>query len=269
MMDNAIQTGLRLAAFVVTMTVMLAWEHVGPKRRQSAAPARRIRNLAVAALGTLLTRIVFPAGAVGVAVFASERSLGIAPALQLPWLVAAPVTVFLLDLTVYLQHRLFHAVPALWRLHRVHHADPDFDATTGVRFHPVEILLSMALKGVVIVSLGAPPEAVLTFEILLNATALFNHGNVRIAPWIDRGLRLLIVTPDMHRIHHSIRQEETASNFGFNLPWWDRLFRTYRPTSAAAQETMPIGIRGLEREQVATLRWMLVSPAAVAGTLNE
>ena len=150
-----------------------------------------------------------------------------------------------LDLVIYLQHVMFHAVPLLWRLHRVHHADLGFDVTTGTRFHPLEILLSMGLKGFVIAALGPPPVAVLVFEVLLNATSMFNHGNVRIPERIDRVLRRVVVTPDMHRVHHSIEVDEANSNFGFNLPWWDRLFGTYREAPRAPHEDLTIGIRGL------------------------
>ena len=147
-----------------------------------------------------------------------------------------------LDFAIYLQHRLFHGVPLLWRLHRVHHADLDVDATTGNRFHPIEILLSMAIKFGVIAAIGAPALGVLLFEILLNATSLFNHANLRIPNWLEPGLRWLVVTPDMHRVHHSIHRDETDSNFGFNLPWWDRMFRTYRPQPRDGHEGITLGI---------------------------
>ena len=177
-----------------------------------------------------------------------------------PAWVAVPVSVILLDLAIYLQHVLFHAVPALWRLHRMHHADLEFDVTTGVRFHPVEILLSMLIKLGVITALGAPAVAVLLFEVLLNATSMFNHGNVRLPRRLDGVLRWLVVTPEMHRVHHSIAPRETNSNFGFNLPWWDRLFGTYRAEPAAGHEGMTIGIEQFRDPRELRLDRMLLQP---------
>ena len=165
-----------------------------------------------------------------------------------------------LDLAIYLQHVLFHAVPALWRLHRMHHADLEFDVTTGARFHPIEILLSMGIKLGVVAALGAPAIAVLIFEVLLNATSMFNHSNVRMPVWIDRVLRWIVVTPDMHRVHHSIVARETNSNFGFNLPWWDRLFGTYRDQPAAGHEAMTIGIEQFREPAEQRLDRMLTQP---------
>jgi sterol desaturase/sphingolipid hydroxylase (fatty acid hydroxylase superfamily) len=169
-------------------------------------------------------------------------------------------SVVILDLAIYLQHVLFHAVPVLWRLHRMHHADLEFDVSTGLRFHPIEILLSMLIKFAVVVALGAPALSVLVFEVLLNATSMFNHANVRIPTWIDRVLRWIVVTPDMHRVHHSILSRETNSNFGFNLPWWDRLFGTYRAQPVAGHENMTIGIEQFRDSRELGLDRMLVQP---------
>lgn len=180
--------------------------------------------------------------------------------LELPVWVAVIASLLLLDLAIYLQHLALHAVPALWRLHRVHHADLEFDVTTGVRFHPVEILLSMGFKLAVIAALGPPAVAVLVFELLLNASSMFNHGNVRMPPVVDRLLRWIVVTPDMHRVHHSIRPEETNSNFGFNLPWWDRLFGTYRSQPTAGHEAMTIGIEQFRTRRDLWLDRMLIQP---------
>jgi sterol desaturase/sphingolipid hydroxylase (fatty acid hydroxylase superfamily) len=171
-----------------------------------------------------------------------ESGAGLLNQVGVPYPVAVVVSILVLDLVIYLQHLMFHAVPILWRLHRMHHADLDFDVTTGARFHPIEIVLSMLIKFAAIAVLGPPAVAVLVFEVLLNATAMFNHGNVRIPPAWDRVLRWVVVTPDMHRVHHSIEAPETNSNFGFNLPWWDRLFGTYRAQPAAGHEGMTIGI---------------------------
>jgi sterol desaturase/sphingolipid hydroxylase (fatty acid hydroxylase superfamily) len=178
----------------------------------------------------------------------------------LPVWASVLVAVMALDLAIYLQHVLFHAVPALWRLHRMHHADQEIDVTTGARFHPIEILLSMGIKLGVVAALGAPAAAVLIFEVLLNATAMFNHSNVRMPTWLDRGLRWVVVTPDMHRVHHSIVARETNSNFGFNLPWWDRLFGTYRGQPAAGHDAMIVGIEQFREPAEQRLDRMLTQP---------
>jgi sterol desaturase/sphingolipid hydroxylase (fatty acid hydroxylase superfamily) len=205
-------------------------------------------------------RILFPAGAVGLALLAEAKGWGLLKVWQVPGWVAVAVSVVALDLAIYLQHVMFHAVPALWRLHRMHHADQDFDVTTGARFHPVEIVLSMVLKLAVVAALGAPAVAVLVFEVLLNATAMFNHSNVRLPPALDRLVRWLIVTPDMHRVHHSVLETETNSNFGFNLPWWDRLFGTYRDQPEAGHEAMTIGVRQFRDAEEQRLDRMLTQP---------
>jgi len=178
----------------------------------------------------------------------------------LPDWLAVIFSVIILDLALYLQHVLFHAVPFLWRFHRVHHTDLDIDASTGLRFHTLEILLSMGIKAAVVIVLGAPALAVLAFEILLNATSIFSHGNARLPLRLDRVLRLFLVTPDMHRVHHSVIVRETSSNFGFNLPWWDYLFGTYRQQPAAGHSSMTIGLPQFQDERVGRLPWMLVLP---------
>ncbi len=234
---------VRLAAFAGVFVLMALWEILVPKRRQAIGRLRRWPgNLAISVVATLAVRLIFPAAAVGAALFAQARGWGLFQSLQAPHALSVIVSVIALDLAIYFQHRLFHAVPALWRLHRVHHADLELDVTTGLRFHPLEILLSMILKFGVVITLGAPAVAVLIFEVLLNATTMFNHGNVRLPPRLDAALRFLLVTPDMHRVHHSIVRRETDSNFGFNLPWWDRLFGTYRAQPAAGHIGMTIGI---------------------------
>jgi sterol desaturase/sphingolipid hydroxylase (fatty acid hydroxylase superfamily) len=252
---------LRLAAFAGILSVMAVWEAVLPRRRRAVARAVRWPgNLAVAALDTLLVRLIFPVAAVGLAALAAEREWGLLNNLELPAWAGMVCAFVLLDLAIYLQHVLVHAVPALWRLHRMHHADLDFDATTGVRFHPLEMLLSMALKLVVVAAIGAPAVAVLIFEVVLNATSLFNHGNVGLPQRLDGALRLLVVTPDMHRVHHSAIPGETNSNFGFNLPWWDRLFGTYRAAPAAGHEGMMIGLAEFRDPAQLRLDRMLVQP---------
>jgi sterol desaturase/sphingolipid hydroxylase (fatty acid hydroxylase superfamily) len=237
------EPAIRLIAFAGIFALMAAWEVLAPRRAQQIGRGTRWpSNIAIVALDTALVRLAFPMTAVGLAMVAEAKGWGLFQAWSIPVWMAVPLAVILLDLAIYLQHVLFHAVPALWRLHRMHHADLDFDVTTGARFHPIEIVLSMGIKLGVIAALGAPAVAVLIFEVALNATAMFNHSNVRMPAWIDRALRWIVVTPDMHRVHHSIVARETNSNFGFNLPWWDRLFGTYRDQPAAGHQAMTIGI---------------------------
>jgi sterol desaturase/sphingolipid hydroxylase (fatty acid hydroxylase superfamily) len=203
---------------------------------------------------------MFPTTAVGLALVAESQGWGLLHATNLPAWVSVLLAVAALDLAIYLQHVLFHAVPVLWRLHRMHHADLEIDVTTGARFHPIEILLSMGIKLGVVAALGAPAVAVFVFEVLLNATSMFNHSNVRMPAWLDRVLRWVVVTPDMHRVHHSIVVRETNSNFGFNLPWWDRLFGTYRDRPTAGHETMIIGIEQFREPAEQRLDRMLTQP---------
>lgn len=247
------QAPLRLGAFVTLLGAMAAWEALAPRRALSVSRLRRwSSNLGIVALGTVTVRFAFPLAAVALAVLAQQRGWGLMNQYELPFAAAVLASVVALDLAIYLQHVMFHAVPALWRLHRVHHADLDYDVTTGARFHPIEIALSMLVKMAVIVVLGPPAAAVLIFEVVLNATALFNHANVRLPAALERALRLAIVTPDMHRVHHSIEEHETNSNFGFNLSVWDRLFRTYKAQPDAGHERMTIGIRDFRDPRLAT-----------------
>ncbi len=235
---------VRLSFFFGILVLMAVWEIVAPRRALTVSKVLRwANNLGIVFLNSILLRLVFPAAAVGMAVFAQSRGWGIFNYFEAPYGVAVLVSVVFLDFAIYLQHVMFHAVPALWRLHRMHHADLDFDVTTGARFHPIEILLSMLIKFAVIVVLGPPAVAVVIFEVLLNATAMFNHSNVRMPTGLDGVLRLFVVTPDMHRVHHSIEDHEANSNFGFNLPWWDRLFGTYKTQPDAGHVDMTIGIR--------------------------
>jgi sterol desaturase/sphingolipid hydroxylase (fatty acid hydroxylase superfamily) len=215
----------------------------------------------VVAIDTAVLRLLFPTAAVGLAMFAESRDLGLFSLLRLPQWAAFVLGVVLLDLAIYLQHVMFHAVPAFWRLHRMHHADLDIDVTTGLRFHPVEIVLSMLIKLGVILMLGPPAVSVLIFEVLLNATSMFNHSNAYIPVAVDRVLRWLVVTPDMHRVHHSVEEYETNSNFGFNLPWWDRLFGTYRGQPRAGHEGMTIGLTSFRDEKICiSIKGMLLIP---------
>ena len=257
----SIELFIRLAAFGVVLAATFAWELLAPLRDQRIGRlARWPSNFGVVALDALVVRLLLPIGAVALALLAEAWGWGLFNALGLPAWAAIPLGVIVLDLAIYLQHVLFHAVPALWRLHRMHHADLEFDVTTGVRFHPIEILLSMAIKLGVVAALGAPAVAVLVFEVLLNATSMFNHANGRLPGGLDRALRWVVVTPDMHRVHHSIRSRETNSNFGFNLPWWDRLFGTYRAQPEAGHLAMVIGIDQFRDARELRLDHMLTQP---------
>jgi len=221
----------------------LRQEILAPKRALTVSKAVRwANNLGLVFFNSFLLRLIFPAAAVGMAAFVSAQGWGIFNYYEAPFWLTVIVSVVIMDFIIYLQHVMVHAIPVLWRLHRVHHADLDIDVTTGARFHPIEIILSMLIKFATIVVLGPPVVAVVIFEVLLNATAMFNHGNVRLPKQLDRALRWFIVTPDMHRVHHSVEDDEANSNFGFNLPWWDRLFGTYRDQPRAGHEAMTIGI---------------------------
>ena len=240
---------------------MALWEAASPRRRRSYSRLTRWpSNLAIVVLNTGLLRILLSATAVSLAVLGAQRGWGLLNNLPLASWSRIIASVILLDLAIYLQHVMFHAVPALWRVHRMHHADLDFDVTTGARFHPFEIILSMLIKFGVIAAVGASSAGVLIFEVLLNASSMLNHGNVRIAMGVDRYLRWLVVTPDMHRVHHSIVVAETNSNFGFNLPWWDRLLGTYRAQPAAGHEEMTIGIEQFRDGRELWLDRMLLQP---------
>jgi sterol desaturase/sphingolipid hydroxylase (fatty acid hydroxylase superfamily) len=255
------EPSIRLIFFASVLAVMAGWETLAPRRRRLMSRwVRWPSNLGIVALNTLALRSTFPVAAVGLAAVADGSGWGLLNNVGLPEWIKIVGAVVLLDLAIYLQHVMFHAVPALWRLHRMHHADLDFDVTTGARFHPVEILLSMGLKLAVIAALGAPQVAVVIFEVVLNATAMFNHANVRLPEKVDRVLRWVVVTPDMHRVHHSTVPNETNSNFGFNSPWWDRLLGTYRPQPAAGHEAMTIGLDDFRDPAQLRLDRMLVQP---------
>jgi sterol desaturase/sphingolipid hydroxylase (fatty acid hydroxylase superfamily) len=241
---------------------MALWEKLAPRRQLAGSqPWRWLSNVGIAVLNTVLLRLVFPTAAVGSAVFAREHGWGLLNTIDLPLWLSVLLSIILLDLIIYGQHVLLHRWSVGWSIHKVHHADPGFDVTTGLRFHPIEILLSMGIKILAISLLGIPALAVLIFEILLNATAMFNHSNIAWPDSIDRCCRLFIVTPDMHRIHHSVIPAETNSNFGFNLTCWDRLFGTYRAEPLLGQEQMSIGLMEYQQDQrVEQLPWMLILP---------
>jgi len=252
---------VRLTAFLGVLATMALWEIAAPRRRRDVPRVIRwTNNLALVIVDTVILRLTFPILAVGLAVMGEDRGWGLFNNLDIPVWAAALVSMLLLDLAIYLQHVMFHAVPALWRLHRMHHADLDFDATTGLRFHPVEIVISMAIKLAVVAALGPPAFAVLLFEVILNATALFNHANINLPVSIDRWLRWVLVTPDMHRVHHSVDPRETNSNYGFNLPWWDRLLGSYVAQPAKGHTAMQIGIEQFRTKRDLWIDRMLIQP---------
>jgi sterol desaturase/sphingolipid hydroxylase (fatty acid hydroxylase superfamily) len=255
------EASVRMAAFIGILSAMMAWELAAPRRRLDVPRVIRwSNNLGLVVIDTAILRLAFPVLAVGIASLAQSKGWGLFNVVDVPVWVAVVASILILDLAIYLQHVIFHAVPALWRLHRMHHADLDFDATTGLRFHPVEIVLSMAIKLAVVGAIGAPPVAVLAFEVILNATSLFNHGNVLLPPAVDRVLRLVLVTPDMHRVHHSSDPRETNSNYGFSVPWWDRLLGTYVAQPAKGHVDMEIGIEQFRTERDLWLDRMLLQP---------
>ena len=262
------ETGIRLAFYLGVFGLMALWELLAPRRSLTVSKSMRwTHNLGLVFLNTLILRLLFPAAAVGVAMFATNNGWGLLNHFRISYPLAIVLSVVALDLVIYFQHVLLHAVPTLWRFHRVHHADLDYDVTTGSRFHPLEIVLSMLIKFCAILVLGAPAVAVVIFEVVLNAMAMFNHGNVGLPPAIDRVLRLLVVTPDMHRVHHSVEDNEANSNFGFNLSLWDRLFGTYIDQPRDGHAGMTIGIHQYrEPEQVSRLTGMLALP--FAGKVN-
>lgn len=252
---------VRLSSFAGLFAVFAVWELLAPRRTQRHS--RRVRwfnNLAIMVLNGLVVRLGIPLAAVGTAIAAQDQGLGLLNQVALPaWMVMA-VAIVALDLILYLQHLLFHHVDFLWRLHRMHHADLEVDVTTGLRFHPIEIVLSMAIKMAAVLVLGAPVVAVIAFEVLLNASSLFNHANIRMPDKVDRVLRYFIVTPDMHRVHHSVARQETDSNFGFNVPWWDYLFGTYRASPQAGHIGMKVGIEHFRTPRDLWLDHLLLQP---------
>lgn len=256
------EAGIRLGYFLGVFLAMAAWEVFAPRRVLHVGKVRRWgSNLGLVAFNSVLLRFITPLGAVGFALYAESQNWGLFNTVNAPLWLAILVSVIVLDFAIYLQHVMFHAVPLFWRLHMVHHADLDFDVTTGLRFHTVEILLSMAIKASVVLLLGPPAASVLIFEVLLNATSMFNHSNVKMPLGFDHVLRWLVVTPDMHRVHHSIHSRETNSNFGFNLPWWDRLMGTYRSQPAEGHQEMTIGLTEIRDERIADqLHHMLLLP---------
>jgi len=255
------EAAVRLGFFVGVFISVAVCELLSPRRvLTTSKPVRWISNLGVVLIDTVTVRLLFPVIGIHIAYTAQEKGFGLLNVLDLPEWMSVIIGILVLDLVVYLQHLMFHAVPLIWRLHMMHHADLDYDVTTGLRFHPIEIVISMIIKMTAIAALGPSVFTVILFEIILNATAMFNHGNLKLPLAVDKYLRLLVVTPDMHRVHHSVTIRETNSNFGFNFPWWDRLFRTYRPQPAAGHEGMTIGLAQFRDPKKNNLLWMLIMP---------
>jgi sterol desaturase/sphingolipid hydroxylase (fatty acid hydroxylase superfamily) len=252
---------MRLLVFTGVIGGLALAEMLWPRRARAMRRVHRWpHNLSLVAAGTAAVRVVAPAGVVTAALLAETRGWGLLRDVRVAPAVGWAVSVLALDFAVYAQHVAMHKAPWLWRLHRVHHADVDVDVTTGVRFHPIELLLSLGVKGGTTVLIGAPAGAVLLFEVLLNATAMFSHANVSLPAIVDRGLRLLVVTPDMHRVHHSLDRREADSNYGFNVPWWDRVFGTYRPEPLHPHESMLLGVTSFRSVDDQRIDRLLVQP---------
>jgi len=255
------EAAIRIAFFAGIFVLVALGELVRPRRPLQTSKGRRwFANIGIVVINTVVLRLIFPAGAVGLALWVNARGWGLFNLVAWPYALEVVLAAVVLDFVIYLQHVMFHAVPSLWRLHMMHHADLDYDLTTGTRFHPIEILLSMVIKFAAIAVLGAPALGVIIFEILLNGTAMFNHGNLYLPLGLDRVLRWVVVTPDMHRVHHSVFPSETNSNFGFNLPWWDRLLGTYRPQPRLGHDGMTIGLNQFRDPSRLTLSRILLMP---------
>jgi sterol desaturase/sphingolipid hydroxylase (fatty acid hydroxylase superfamily) len=255
------EVSVRLGFFFGILAVMALWEVLAPRRPLTTSKgARWFTNLTITFANSALLRVVFPTSAAGVAMWAQTRGWGLFSAMPFGGGLAGVASVLLLDLLIYAQHVSFHHIPLFWRLHKMHHTDLDLDVTSGARFHPAEIVLSMVIKTAAIVALGAPAWAVIVFEVVLNGTAMFNHSNIRIPLGLDRIVRMLVVTPDMHRVHHSVIIRETNSNFGFNFPWWDRIFGTYRDQPAAGHDGMRIGLANFRNPAELSVLRLLAIP---------
>jgi sterol desaturase/sphingolipid hydroxylase (fatty acid hydroxylase superfamily) len=256
---------LRASAFAAIFVAMAAFELASPRlerdeMRGAWKSQRWLTNISMVVISSIALRILFPLAAVGTALWAEERGIGLFHVLSVPGWLAGIIAFVILDFAVWLEHWASHRIPLLWRLHRMHHADTGFDLTTALRFHPLEIVLSMVWKAAIVVTLGAPAVAVLIFEIVLNGASMFNHANARLPDRVDRVLRLFVVTPDMHRVHHSSEMRETNSNYGFNFPVWDRLFATYREAPEAGHDGMEIGLKEYRDRATAQLGWSLLLP---------
>ncbi len=258
---------IRTYAFLSIIISVMIWELIAPKRPLVQSKIKRwLNNISLVGLDTLLVKLLLPAGAFGVALWAEKQGLGLFNNLDMSMSAKIILSVIILDMIIYWQHRLFHVVPLFWRLHQVHHADRDIDVTSGLRFHPIEIFISMLIKFVAVIALGAPALAVVLFEVILNGMAMFNHGNIRLPKALDSVLRLLFVTPDVHRVHHSILKHETNSNYGFNLSIWDRIFGSYHAQPDLGHDKMTIGLEQYQGDTpTASIVWMLKLPFTEKG----
>ena len=265
LLPNISEPVLRLSAFVGILAAMAFLELVLPKRRLKYSKSHRwFTNFAIAGLDTLLVRLMaqltVPIAAVSTALYAEAKGWGLLNMLDLPFALEAVLVVAVLDFAIYLQHVASHKIPLLWRIHAMHHSDVDFDVTTAIRFHPIEIALSMLYKCLLVLILGPAAGAVVIFEIILNGSAMFNHANLNLPPWLDRVLRTFLVTPDMHRVHHSTERHETDSNYGFALSFWDRMFATYKDQPELGHRDMQIGLPNYQSESPTGLSWSLALP---------
>ncbi|MEM7302521.1 MAG: sterol desaturase family protein [Pseudomonadota bacterium] len=252
---------IRLAVFVGLFSIMALSEYFRPRRKLNASKQHRwFTNWSIVILDSLIVRLIFPAAAVGVALWCASNGIGLFNMLSVPFWIAALLSFLALDFAVWLSHLLSHKIPIFWRVHRMHHSDVDIDVSTAIRFHPIEIVLSMVYKVAWVVALGAPAVAVILFEIVLNGMAMFNHANFKLPLWADRLLRLVVVTPDMHRVHHSVERHETDSNYGFNLSIWDRMFKTYIPQPQDGHDGMSIGLPNWQNNNPTRLGWTLLVP---------
>jgi len=258
---------LRTYAFISIISMVILWEFMANKRPLQQSKVKRwLNNFGLIAVDTVVVKLLLPAGAFGVALWAENKGYGLLNNIEVSPLAATVVTVIVLDMIIYWQHRLFHVVPVFWRLHQVHHADRDIDVSTGLRFHPIEILISMLIKFAAVIVLGAPAAAVVLFEVILNGMAMFNHGNIRLPKALDSLIRLLFVTPDMHRVHHSIFKHETNSNYGFNLSIWDKVFGSYHAQPDLGHDKMTIGLQQYQgNTPTSSLLWMLKLPFTQSG----
>jgi sterol desaturase/sphingolipid hydroxylase (fatty acid hydroxylase superfamily) len=255
------EVGLRLGFFLGIVILVAVWESVSTKRALNYPKKTRwVRNILLVFIDSIAVKVLLPFTAASVAIYAQAHHIGLFHSVSIPPMVAVFVSIIVLDLIIYVQHRLFHSVPVFWRLHQVHHIDQDIDVTTGLRFHPLEIILSIVIKSAAVLAFGIPFWAIVSFEILLNGTAMFNHGNIKLSPKFDALLRLILVTPDMHRVHHSVVVREMNSNFGFNLPIWDRLFGTYIDQPAGGHLGMTIGLNAYPDAKKTGLINVLILP---------
>ena len=252
---------IRLSVFILLLALLALLENISPRRKPRYSKGSRwISNFGISILNSTTVAMILPIVGAGAALLADERNWGLFNRLDTPALFSIPLYIIAFDLTIYVQHRLFHKFKPLWRLHRMHHTDLDYDVSTGVRFHPLSIFISAGIKLGLILALGPPAIAVIVSEIVLNATSMFNHSNIKLPHRLDAALRYLIVTPDMHRIHHSVIAQEHNRNFGFNFPWWDKIFNTYKDQPSKGQDAIDIGISGYEEDVSIGILPLLIQP---------